>query len=427
MPSLVMLLVTIVTLLMGMPIVFSIGIAAIVALLMIGGIPFVFVPQRIYAGMDSFPFLCVPFFILAGELMSHGKITEKLLEFAILIVGRIRGGLALANVLASMFFGGMTGSAIADTSALGSVEIPMMIKAGYDKKFSAAITCASAMVGPLIPPSILVVIYCLAVGGISIGGLFLAGVVPGVLVGFALMIASYLISVKRKYPKREEKTSVRAILISLKQVILPLFLPIIIVGGIIGGVFTPTEASAVAVGYAFIVTVVITKKLKFSDLPIMLIRSGVTTAIVMIIVGTATVFGSVISLQQIGPKMAELMEPLGLILFLIITNILLLVLGTFVDNVPMILIFAPTLAPIAVKLGVHPLHFGMIVVMNCTLAMITPPLGNVLFVACPIANVSLEELSAEIFLLFIIEVAVLFLITYMPWTTLWVPMLFGFA
>jgi len=425
MATIVLLLITLITLAFGMPIVFSIGIAAVSSLFVIGGIPMQFVPQRIYAGMDSFPLLCIPFFIMAGELMSHGKITERLLEFAVIIIGRIRGGLALANVLASMFFGGMTGSAIADASALGSVEIPMMIKSGYDKEFSAAITCASAMVGPLIPPSILVVIYALSTG-VSIGALFLAGIIPGVLVGFALLMASYIISCKRKYPVREEKVSFKEFLYSLKRVILPMFLPIIIVGGIISGFFTPTEASAVAVGYAFIVTVFITRTIKISDLPAMLIRSGVVTAIVMIIVGTATVFGAVISLEQLGDKLAGLLDFAGPITFLIITNIFLLILGTFVDNVPMILIFAPTLAPIAVNLGIHPVHFGMLFIINCTLAMITPPLGNVLFVACPIAGISMESLSREIFILFLIEVGVLFLITYIPFTTLWVPKLFGF-
>jgi C4-dicarboxylate transporter DctM subunit len=331
--------------------------------------------------------------------MSHGKITERLLDFAIILIGRIRGGLALANVLASMFFGGMTGSAIADASALGSVEIPMMIKAGYDRKFSAAITCASAMVGPLIPPSILVVIYALSTS-VSIGALFLAGIIPGVLVGIALMIASYIISRKRKYPIRKEKVSLKEFTYSLKRVILPMFLPIIIVGGIISGFFTPTEAPAVAVGYAFIVTVFITKTIKFSDLPAMLVRSGVVTAVVMIIVGTATVFGAVISLEQLGDKIAALLDFADPIVFLIMTNIFLLVLGTFVDNVPMILIFAPTLAPIAVNLGIHPIHFGMLFIINCTLAMITLPLGNVLFVACPIAKISMESLRKKIFLLY---------------------------
>ena len=199
-------IVFVITLLIGVPIVFCLGISSLAALLVMGDMPLQIIPQKIYNGMDSFPLLCIPFFILAGEFMGQGKITDRLLKFSILLVGRMRGGLALANVLASMFFGGMTGSALADTSALGSVEIPMMIKAGYGKRFSAAITCASAIVGPLIPPSVVVIIYALAVGG-SIGALFLAGVIPGILVGLALMVGAYIISRKRNYPKREEKVS----------------------------------------------------------------------------------------------------------------------------------------------------------------------------------------------------------------------------
>jgi len=416
---------TIITLLMGMPIAFSLGISAFASILTIGGIPLEILPQKIYSGMDSFPLLCIPFFILAGDLMSEGKITKSLLKFAIVLIGRVRGGLALANVLASMFFGGMTGSAIADTSALGSVEIPMMVEAGYDKEFSAAITCASACVGPIIPPSIPVVIYALAVGT-SIGGLFLAGVIPGILVGIGLMIGAYFISVKRKYPIRKEKLSFKEILVSFKDSILALFLPLIIIGGIISGVFTATEASAVAVAYAFFISVIVNRQVKLSDLLGMLVRSGVTTAIVMIIVGTSSLFCWVVAIEQVGEKIAQLLGFCTPITFLLLVNILLLILGTFMDNIPLILIFSPVLAPIAVRLGIHPLHFGLIVCMNTTIGLITPPLGAVLFVASPIAKVSLERISKEIFPLFLIEVAVLLLVAYVPFTTLWIPKLFGF-
>ena len=266
--------------LIGLPIAFSLGISGLTAVIAMGDIPLQLVPQKIFAGMDSFPLLCIPFFILAGELMSQGKLTEQLLHFAILLIGKIRGGLALANVLASMFFGGMTGSAIADVSALGSVEIPMMIKAGYDPKFSAAITSASAVIGPVIPPSIPVVIYAIS-GSVSVGGLFLAGILPGIIVGLALMVASYIISRKRKYPVREGSITWIELWNGFKNVILALIMPIIIVGGIISGVFTPTEASAVAVGYAFIIVVLINRSVKLSQLPQMLIHSGIITAMVM--------------------------------------------------------------------------------------------------------------------------------------------------
>lgn len=416
---------TLVTMLIGIPIAFALGISALASLLVMGGMPLSLLTQKIYAGMDSFPLLCIPFFILAGELMSAGKITESLLKFAILLIGRIRGGLALANVLASMFFGGMTGSAIADCSALGSVEIPMMVKAGYSPRFAGAITCASAVVGPIIPPSIPVVIYALSTG-VSIGGLFLAGVVPGVLVGVALMVASYVVSRRRSYPVREERVSLGALITGFRQVILALILPLIIVGGIVTGVFTPTEASAVAVGYAFFITVFVTRQVRFQQIPAMLVHSGVVTAVVMLVVGTATIWGYIVALEQLSMRMAELLEGLSPVMFLLLANVILLFLGTFMDNVPAIIIFAPTLTVLAGEMGIHPLHFGMIVVLNTTLGLITPPVGGVLFIACPIAKVKLEALSREILLFFLVEVGVLFLVTYIPATTLVVPRLFGF-
>lgn len=416
---------TLVTMLIGIPIAFSLGISALAAIISMGDIPLQLVPQKIFAGMDSFPLLCIPFFILAGELMSQGKLTHQLLNFAILLIGRIRGGLALANVLASMFFGGMTGSAIADVSALGSVEIPMMIKAGYDRRFSAAITAASAVIGPVIPPSIPVVIYAIS-GNVSIGGLFLAGVVPGVIVGIALMIASYVISRKRKYPVREEKISRQELWNGFKDVIPALIMPFIIVGGIISGVFTPTEAAAVAVGYSFLIVVIVNRQVKLSQLPQMLIHSGVITAIVMIVAGTATLWGWVIAIEQLPTLLAEALQNTSPVIFLLLTNIILLIMGTFMDNIPVIIIFAPTLAPIAAKMGIDPLHFGMIVCINTTIGLITPPLGQVLFIASPIAGISLEELSKEIMGLFLVMVAALLIVTYIPVTTLWIPRLFGF-
>ncbi len=415
----------VITLLIGVPIVFCLGISSLAALFVMGDMPLQIIPQKIYNGMDSFPLLCIPFFILAGEFMGQGKITDRLLKFSILLVGRLRGGLALANVLASMFFGGMTGSALADTSALGSVEIPMMIKAGYGKRFSAAITCASAIVGPLIPPSVVVIIYALAVGG-SIGALFLAGVIPGILVGLALMVGAYIISRKRKYPKREEKVSLKELYDGFKKVFLALMLPVIIVGGIISGSFTATEASSIAVVYAFIVTVFIMKTIKFSQIPKLMVNSVIVTAIVMIILGTSTIFGWIITVEQVNVMLAKFLGFAGPIVFLLIINIFLLFLGAIMDIIPVILIFAPTLAPIAIGLGIHPLHFGMVVCLNCTIGLITPPLGQVLFIGCSIADISLEALSKEILVFLFIELAVLFLVTYVPFTTLWVPRLFGF-
>jgi len=426
MSIIILVVVLTITLLLGMPIVFSLGVSALFPLLHMG-VPLVVIPKQICEGMNSFPLLCIPFFVFAGELMGKGRLTHYLLEFATLLVGHIRGGLASANVLASMFFGGMTGSAIADVSALGSIEIPMMVKGGYDKEFSTAITAASACIGPIIPPSIPVVIYALSVGNVSIGALFLAGIIPGILIGISLMIMSYFISVKRNYPKSKEKISLQRFFNTFKKSILSLILPFIIIGGIIGGIFTPTEAAAVAVAYALFITVIIYRTVKFSDIPKMLLETSVLTAIVMIIIGTSSIFGWVITIEQGGKIIEGILLSLSpnKYIFLMLINLFLIILGTFLDMNPAILIFAPILAPIATKLGINPIHFGELYCINLTIGLITPPLGEILFVACPIGNVTFEDLSKEIFPFILIEIVALLIVTYIPFATLYIPKLFG--
>ena len=408
-----------------MPIAWGLGISGLVALILMD-IPLTTVPQKIFSGMDIFPLMCIPFFILAGEIMAKGGLTKRLLDFAVLVIGSIRGGLSLANVIASMLFGGITGSAIADSSALGSVEIPMMKKNGYDAEFSAAVTAASACIGPIIPPSITVVIYSMAVSGVSIGALFAAGMIPGILVGLALMGACYVISRKRSYPKRIEKVTRREFLVGLKDAALAIMTPVIILGGIIGGVFSPTEAAAVAVVYSFIVSYFIYREMKLSDLPEMFKRSGVVTAIVMIIIGTSNVFGMVIAFEQLAQKLEVFLEPLGYISFLLAINIIFLVIGTFLDQNPAILILAPIFAPIAVALGIDPIHFGIVVIMNLVIGLITPPLGEVLFIVAPIAGVSLESVSKAVLPFLFVEIGVLLLVTYIPPLSLWIPRMLGY-
>lgn len=414
------------TLIIRVPIAWGLGLSGLACLLLMD-IPLNTVPQKIFSGMDIFPLMCIPFFILAGEIMAKGGLTKRLLDFAVLLIGRIRGGLSLANVMASMLFGGITGSAIADSSALGSVEIPMMKKNGYDAEFSAAITASSACIGPIIPPSITVVIYSMAVSGVSIGALFAAGFIPGVLVGLALMVACYFISVKRGYPKRTEKVSNREILVGLKDAILALMTPVIILGGIIGGVFSPTEAAAVAVMYSFVISYFVYRELKLSDLPEMFKRSGIITAIVMIIIGTSNVFGLVIAFEQLALKLEVYLRPLGYISFLLAINILFLIIGTFLDQNPAILILAPIFAPIAVHLGINPIHFGIIVIMNLVIGLITPPLGEVLFIVAPLAGTSLEAVSKAVLPFLLVEIGVLLLVTYVPSLALWIPSLLGYV
>jgi len=409
----------------GVPVAWALGISGLGAILFMD-VPLNVVPQKIYTGIDIFVLMCVPFFILAGEIMRVG-ITKRLLDFAVLIVGGIRGGLSLANVIASMVFGGITGSAIADSSALGSVEIPMMTKNGYDAPFSAAITGASACIGPIIPPSIPVVIYSMAVGGVSIGALFAAGMIPGILVGVALMIACYVISRIKNYPKRDQKVTAREFLKGLKDATLAIMTPVIILGGIIGGIFSPTEAAAVAVIYSFIISYFVFRELKLSDLPQMFVRTAVTSSIVLIIIATSNIFGLVIAFEQLALKLAVILEPMGYVGFLLTVNIMFLIIGTFLDNNPAILILAPIFAPIAVAVGVHPIHFGIIVIMNLMIGLITPPLGEVLFIVAPLAKVSFEDVAKAVTPFTLVEIGVLLLVTYVPVVSLWIPRLLGYV
>jgi C4-dicarboxylate transporter DctM subunit len=409
----------------GTPIAWALGISGLGAVLLMS-VPLNTVPQKIFSGMDIFPLMCIPFFVLAGELMAKGGLTRRLLDFAVIMVGHIRGGLSLANVVASMLFGGITGSAIADSSALGSVEIPMMVENGYDPEYSAAVTAASACIGPIVPPSIPVVIYSMAVGGVSIGALFAAGLLPGMLVGLALMILCYVISRIRNYPVRTYKVGLRGAIIGFKDALLAIMTPVIILGGIIGGIFSPTEAAAVAVIYSFVITFFVYREVKLSDLPQMFLRSGVVTAIVMIIIGTSNVFGMVIAFEQLALKLEIVLKPMGYFSFILAINIIFLIIGTFLDQNPAILILAPIFAPIAVHLGVNPIHFGIIVIMNLVIGLITPPLGEVLFIVGPIAGVSLERLAREIMPFLIVEIAVLLLVSYVPIISLWIPSILGY-
>ncbi len=409
----------------GMPIAWAMGLAGTLALMNMG-MPLTILPQKMFGGMDSFPLLCLPFFILAGELMAAGGLTERLLRFSVNCVGHIRGGLALGNVVASMLFGGITGAATADATALGSVEIPMMVKNGYDKMFSAAVTAASSCIGPIIPPSLVVIIYVMVVRGTSIAGLFAAGMLPGILVGLALMFTCYIISLRRRYPKSDAGLGMRAFWLSVKDALLAIMAPVIILGGILGGVFTATEAAAVAVIYSFIIGFFVYREIKLADLPEMFVRAGVISAVVMVLIGTSTTFGIVISFEQTALKLGNLVEPLGTVGFILVVNAVFLIAGMFLDMYPAILILAPVFAPVATNLGIHPYQFGMIVIINLVIGLITPPMGQILFVVSALADVKFEALCREIMVFVFVEIGVLLLVSYVPFFTLWVPSLLGY-
>lgn len=408
-------------LILGIPIAFVLGLTSFVALIYSGNIPFLLIPKEMFSGTDSFPLLAVPFFILAGNLMNVGGITKRLIHFCNLLLGYVRGGLALVNVVASMFFAGITGAAVADTSALGSILIPAMTEEKYDKDFSAAITAASSTVGPIIPPSIPMVILG-TVGELSIGALFLAGVIPGVMVGLSLLGVAYAISCKRNYPKEKIK-SIKEFLSGLKDAILALMMPAIIIGGILGGIFTPTEAAVVAVCYAFLVSFLIYREIRWKDLKKVLIDSVVTTSIIMFVIANSAILGWILAHQQVPQSIAQIFLSISsnkwVILLLI--NVFLLFVGTFMETTASLIILTPILLPLAIKVGIDPIHFGLVMVLNLVIGLITPPLGVCLFIACSIAKITLDQIVKAILPFLIAAISILFLVTYIPELSLWIP------
>jgi TRAP-type transport system large permease protein len=383
--------------------------------------------RNVYNGMDSFPLMAIPFFMLAGELMNRGGITMRLVEFAQVLVGHFRGGLAHVNVMSSMLFAGMSGSAVADVSALGSMLIPAMEKNGYKKRFAAAITAASSIIGPIIPPSGIMIIYAYVMGE-SVAALFLAGIVPGILMAGGLMIAVALLADRYELPAATRRASWGQRRQASLRAFWPLMTPVIILGGILGGVMTPTEAAAVAVGYAFVVSLFM-RTMTWRDLPNVLIRAGLTSAVVLLLVGAAMAFKTVAALARTPEQMAGLILALSdnplILLFLI--NILLFIVGMFLDAGPAIIILGPILGPIFVELGVDSVHFAIIMAVNLTVGLLTPPMGLVLFVTSSVSGLRLETLSKAILPFLAVEVTVIFLLTYFPALTLTIPRLFGFV
>ena len=412
---------------LGIPVAFCLGTTTLAALIVLSDVPLCLIPQRMFTGMDSFPIMAVPFFILAGELMNASKITDRIVLFSKLLVGRIRGGLAHVNIVASMFFAGISGSAVADTSALGSILIPAMEKDGYGTRFSAAVTASSSIIGPIIPPSIPMVIYAL-VGEESVGGLFLAGMIPGVLIGFGLMGVAYIISRKRNYAKATEPLTVRMFFNTLLGAVIPLLMPLIIMGGILSGVFTPTEASSIAVAYALFVGFFVLKTLKFRDLPEIFFKSTVTTATILMVMAMANTCSWILATQEIPQKVAKFILSISSnpYMILLLLNVLLLLVGCFLEGLAAIIILVPILLPLVKQVGIDPLHFGVIVVVNLMIGLITPPLGLCLFVVCSVAKVEFIPTVREILPFLMVEVLTLFVVTYLPWTALTIPRIFGF-
>ncbi|MCV2403740.1 TRAP transporter large permease [Marinomonas sp. C2222] len=382
--------------------------------------------RNIYNGIDSFPLMAIPFFMLAGEIMNRGGITMNLVQFSQSFIGHVRGGLAHVNVMSSMLFAGLSGSAVADTSAIGSMMIPAMEKNGYSRKFAAAITAASSVIGPIIPPSGIMIIYAYTME-VSVAALFAAGIVPGILVGASLMIMVALMAKKYDFPVAGPKSTWSERGTATKNAIFPLLAPVIILGGIIGGIFTPTEASAVATAYALIISVWVMKTVKLRDLPNIFIKGAQASAVVLLLVGSAIAFKTVVSLSHSAEILANWVLTISenplMLLFLI--NLLLFVVGMFLDAGPAIIILGPILGPIFINIGVDPVHFAIIMSVNLTVGLATPPMGLVLFVASSVSGERIESISKAILPFLAVEVAVIFLVTFFPALSMTVPRLLG--
>lgn len=415
-------------LVVGVPIAFIMGLTTLFSFMLLDN-PALYmqIPQRLYNGMSNFVLIAIPFFIMTGEVMTRAGITRGLVQFSNVLVGHLRGGLAHVNIVSSMFFAGITGSAASDTAAIGSVLIPAMTEEGYDLDFSTAVTAASSVIGPIIPPSIPMVVYA-SIMDVSLAGLFLAGFVPGVMVGIGLMIVVYFIAKARNYPVHHKRATFPQFLKALKEATLGLILPVIILGGILSGVFTPTEAAIVAVAYGLVIGFFILKTLTLKDLPQILRRTLVVAAPILFVIGTSIAFGYILAFEQIPQKVAKLFLAISSDVYvnLLIFNILFFIAGMFMDLAVTVVVLGPVLLPAAVAMGVHPLHFAIIMCANLTVGLATPPLGLILFVACSITGLSMERLCKAIWPFIISEVIVVFIITYCPALPMFIPKLFGF-
>ena len=405
-----------------MPIAFSLGFSSFVYIAA-SDIPLSIIPERMFSGIDSFVILCVPGFILAGNLMNVGGITDRIIHFCMALVGHIRGGLGVANVGASMVFAGISGTAISDTVSIGSVMIPAMVKRGYDSEFSAAVTASSSTIGPIIPPSLPMVIAG-TVTGLSVSRLFVAGLIPGLLLGFGLGIVSYFISVKRQHPK-EERLPLREVVRSFFGAFWAILMTIIIIGGIIGGFFTPTEAAMVAVFYAIIIGFFVYRELKLNMLPKIFYESAVTTASLMVLVGFANVFAWILTSEEIPIMITTAMLNFSNnpAVYILLVNILLVFVGMFMETIAALMILMPILLKPAISLGIDPIQFSIMCVLNLVIGLTTPPVGVCLFVASSIARISIGRLTIALLPFIAISLVVLILVSYVPPITLWLPSL----
>jgi len=386
--------------------------------------------HKFFNGMDSYVLLCIPLFVMAGEIMNKNGMLEDLIKFVQLLVGRKRGGMAYVNVLASMLFGGMTGSGLADVSALGPLEIKAMKQDGYPVAFSAALTATSAIQGPIIPPSIPMVIFS-SLTNVSLGALFLGGAIPGILIGLGQVIVIRIMAVPKNFPRHYSKFSWKIFVNTSKITFFSLLMPLIIIGGIASGIFTPTEAAAAAVGYALFITFFIFRnkpKLNIDDFKEILSNTAKTTTKIYLIIGFVTIIGWIFAIEKVPAMLFNFIDQNNFSVYtlLFFANIFFLFNGMWLSDIIQLILFAPLLTPIFVSLGVHPVHFGVVMVVNIMISMITPPYGTCLYLASAISGTTLKEIVRETIPFTIVSIIVLFIVTYFPWIILYLPRFFGF-
>ena len=414
-------------LVMNVPIALCIGVATLVTILSLGDVPTAYiVSQKVSNGIASFPLLAIPFFILSGVLMGEGGMARRLMDFASSVIGRFHGGLAYVNTMTCMMFGAISGSAAAAVSSIGGFMIPEMERKNYGRDFSVALTTASATTGLLIPPSNIMIVYAVVAGNVSVAGLFLGGVIPGIVMGLLIMTACFFMN-RKLAVGTGEPASMKQMIVCFGHAFPSLLLVLIVIGGILGGVFSATEASAVAVLYALILGVVVYREVKITDLPRIFLKASKTTSVVMILVGASQAMGWILAYEQIPQTVSSALLAISenKIVILLIINLLLLVVGTFMDMTPAVLIFTPILLPVVTKLGLEPVHFGIFMIANLCIGLCTPPVGTCLFIGCGVGKTTIANVVRPLIPIFFAMSIGLILITYVPGLSTWLPGLFG--
>ncbi len=411
----------------SVPIGISLGMAVMLVIIATGTVDLTFMAQGLTTAMDSFPLMAAPFFILAGEVMGRGGISRRLLKLADIAFGRFTGGLGLVTVVACMLFAAISGTGSATVAAIGSVMVPEMLKKGYNKGFAGGLVASSGAIGAMIPPSITMVIYCVT-AGVSITALFSAGIIPGIVIGISLIIYTLIFSKKNGYTGSTKRYSGKEVLASVKEGIPAILMPVIILGGIYGGVFTPTEAAAVAVVYGFIVALFVYKEISFKDIGDIVLKSALMTSVILVIIGTSAGFGRILALERIPQVIANAIVGFSSskIVILLLLNLLLLFVGTFMETLAAVIILTPILLPIVTSFGMSPVHFGVMMVINLAIGFVTPPLGANLFVTTQIMDITFEEVSKAIIPFIITMVIALLFITFVPVISMGLPTLLGF-